>query len=432
MRSALLAAALVLVTPFCSAAPLQEYRLPNGLRLILSENHERPIVRLELRTALDPLDIPRGKEGLIGYLHEVLDTAGAGNYTREAFRTFLENHALRYGHSLHASSLGWSVVADSQGQEAAFEALALAAARPRLEYADIELWRQRFVRSSKEQSARQQAEDQFLRAIGDPEHAYLPTATSIHRIENADLERALHRVVRPERSVLVVHGDLSLAQAKQLALLHLGAWGPEAVPPVAPVEDKPQDNLRAIRTWVVREAGMTPVIRVGGGGLAPEPMNMALRTVLERMIRKELGDALLEPTVRMSLTLHEGGTWILQAQMRENRDAAEGLMAIQKVLEGLRNKRLTDGEFAEARKRWQVDRINRALHPQLVVEHLAQTALLSPRLGDPMDNVKAEDLERWLQRLLDPKGIRYHLAGEVREDGQQLEKLGLAPIAVID
>ncbi len=332
----------------------------------------------------------------------------------------------------YASSLAWSVVSDSQGQDAAFEALSLAVTRPRIEASQVELWRQQFIRSAKEQSSRQQAEDQFLRAIRDPERVAMPTPASIHRIENGDLDVMLRRVVRPERSVLVIQGDLSLGQAKQLALLHLGAWGPGAAQPVAPAEDKTPSVPRETRTWIVREAGMAPEILIGGCTPSSEVVGTALRNVLERLVRLELGDALPESLVQLETEIKEGGSWLIRAKMREGRSVTEALQFLQETCSRLESKRLTDSAFAEAKTRWQIERTTRGLHPGRAAEHLAEVALQSTTLEDPLDQLKAEDLERWLRGMFDRKRLRYHLTGEIREDGAQLGKLGLAPVSVVD
>ncbi len=432
MRSILLVPALILTLTLGATTAPQVYRLPNGLRLILAENHERPIVRLELRTALEPADMPRGKEGLEGYLFDVLSAAGAGDHSRAAFRDFLDSRALRFRRARYASSLAWSVVSDSQGQDAAFEALALAVARPRLDASQVELWRQQFIRSTKEQSSRQQAEDAFLRAIRDPGRVAMPSAVSIHRIENADLDVMLRHVVRPERSVLVVQGDLNLGQAKQLALLHLGAWGPRATPPVAPAEDKTPSVLRETRTWIVREAGVAPEILAGGCTPAQEATSTALRSVVDRLVRLEMGGMLPEGLLSADVEIKEGGSWLIRVKMREGRPATEGLQFVQDVCNRLENKQLTESAFAEARKRWQIERTARGLHPERDAEHLAELALRNASLEDPLDQLAAKDLEQLLRRMFDRRQLRYHVTGEIREDGGLFEKLGLAPVSVVD
>jgi hypothetical protein len=118
--------------------------------------------------------------------------------------------------------------------------------------------------------------------------------------------------------------------------------------------------------------------------------------------------------------------------MREGWPVSEAIRFLQDTCGRLENKRLTESAFAEAKKRWQVERTTRGLHPGRDAEHLAEMALQSATLEDPLDQLKAEDLERWLGGMFDRKRVRYHLTGEVREDGAQLEKLGLAPISVID
>lgn len=414
------------------AAPLQEYRLPNGLRVLLAENHERPIVRLELRVAWEPSEIPSGKEGLDGFLFGALGTAGAGTESAEAFKAFLDARALGYHRSLHASSLAWTVVADSQEGNAAFEALSRSATRSSLEPSQLELWRQQCIRSMKDRSARKDAEEQFLRAIMDPDQLSMPTATSIHQIQNEDVEAFRRRVIRPEHSVLVIQGDLSLSQAKQLALLHLGAWGPGTTPPVPPAEEKKMDAPPSARTWIVREAGRTPEIQAGGCLPVHETASGPLREALARLVRLELGPVSVDALASLDLEIKEQGSWSIRAKVKGGRSVAEALQGLQGAFDRLAGKAITEAAFREARRQWQNERLLRGLHPKLEAERVAEAALWGDPLVEPMDELQAADLERWLHNLFDRQRRRYLLTGEIREDGKQLETLGLAPVSVVD
>ena len=69
--------ALVLVVPDASRLAPRLSRnsaSPMGCRSCLAENHERPLVRLELRTAWNPSEEPPGKAGLGGFLADLLET----------------------------------------------------------------------------------------------------------------------------------------------------------------------------------------------------------------------------------------------------------------------------------------------------------------------------------------------------------------------
>lgn len=432
MKGVVLIPALVAIVSAYGADSIQEFRLPNGLRVVLREDHERPIVRLELRTALQASEIPAGKEGLGGILHEMLRTAGAGTYSREAFLEYLRNRTLRYRHSMQASSLSWSILSNSQGQDAAFEALALAAIHPRLDATQLTIWRQQFLQSLKQRSPRQQAEEEFLRAIQHPEQAALPTKTSINLIENSDLYALLRRIQRPENSVLIIHGDLNTTQAKQLAMLHMGAWGPESAPPVAAVDEKRLDPPQTTRTWIVQDAGARPEIVVGGCLQPAEPMDSSIRYILSEFVRRELEKAYSEPLIKVDFQIREGGAWMIQARMLENRSVTDGLRTLQDLISRIRSHQVTDAELFAAQQRLEIERSNRGLHPQQGVESLAERALWHSDLQDVANRANSKELQKWLQRMFDPNGFRYRLNGDIRVDGKQLEKLGLAPVSVVD
>lgn len=170
------------------------FTLSNGLRVVLEELHEQPLLRLELRSGWSPKTM-EGRSWALGALRQALE-GGAGRMSESVFGRSLQESAIRLKRRAGESFFSCALVADSRNQEAAFEHLAHAVFRPE------------FDKEGAEAS----------------------------RLKLAD-RIALHRhLVRPERSVLVIRGDLDVAQARSLALLYLGTWmpAPAGMPTLAP------------------------------------------------------------------------------------------------------------------------------------------------------------------------------------------------------
>lgn len=409
------------------AEPLQEFRLPSGLRVLLVENHERPVVRLELRTSWDPAEEPAGKVGLGGFLADLLRNGGTTPAKREAIQYFLEDRALHLTFAMHPRSFAWSVLSDSQGQDGAFESLAMAATRQDFVAAVVEARRQRLLQAARERSPRLRAEERFRRRICDPTVVALPEEGSLLRIEYQDILLLARRVLRPEHSVLVVYGDMNLPQVQQLALLHLGAWGPSAEPPLARIPGaEPQPPTR---TWLVREIGKEVRILVG----SPRPLDLrmppATLAICAWLAKRELAAGLAPPLASVDFQVLPEGGWTLQALARPGTGVAESMEAVQRLLIRLRGKRLEAGEWSAARLAWNMERRTRVLHPGSEASSLAAQALLSNSLEDSVD---LEQVQAALGQLFAADACAYFVGGGGSQDALGLEKAGLGPVEAVN
>ena len=423
--------ALILVVAGVMAAfgadSVQDFHLPNGLRVLLAENHERPLVRLELRTAWDPSEEPTGKAGIGGFLAEMLKTNGAGPLKRDAFQRFLEDRALRLSFSMNPRSFAWSVLSDSQGQDGAFESLAMAVTRPDFDGIAFEARRQGYLKAFKERTPQTRAEDRFRRRVGDPSRALLPDEESLSRIELQDLVVLSRQVLRPEKSVLVIQGDMNLAQAKQLAMLHLGAWGPGRQEPVSPAL---LDPAPLTRTWLIREAGKAIRIRVGAAWLPRPPMPATTLAICTWLVERELASGLPSPLVKAEFQSFPEGGWRLEAVSGQS--APEAMEAVQALLRRLREKRIEVGELTAARRVWAVTRKSRTLHPQQEAESLAERALRSGGLKEGVDDLQVDDLQAALLQLFSAEACSYLIVGALPQDSTWLVKAGLDPVETIN
>jgi hypothetical protein len=431
----MLRVAILVITGFISVLgsdASQEFRLPNGLRVFLSENHERPLVRLELRTAWDPLEEPPGKAGLGGCLAELLKSRGAGSLESGSFQRFLEERYLRFSFSMQPRSFCWSVLSDSQGQDDAFESLAIAATRPALESTAMEARRQIHIKEFKERTPRMRAEDQFLRRVGDPSRGLLPDEGSINRIEFQDLVLLSHRVLRPENSVLVIQGDLNLPQAKQLTMLHLGAWGPSRQEALVPTHEPPSSRSPSTRTWVVRDASMAPRIRVGASSPIGAPLPESSLAICTWLVRRELSSALPTPLVKAEFKTFPCGAWVLETVASSGKSVSEAMGAVQQLLARLRGKAIGTNELGAARLAWNAERKSRVLHPQQEAASLADRALRFGNLDEGADRLKAEDVQTILQQVFSAEVCAYHVVGGAPQDDAWLVKAGLGPVETIN
>ena len=405
----------------------REFRLPNGLRVLLLENHERPLVRLELRALCEPSEEPPGKEGACAFLARMLGICGVGQLKREGFQRFIEDRGLRYSFTREPRAFAWSILSDSQSQDSAFEGLSLAATRPVLDGPETEAQRQACFRVLKESSPRARAEAAFLQRVEDPSASLVPDAANLNRIEFEDLVRLSRRILRPERAVLVIVGDMNPAQARQMATLHLGTWGPAPEERLAPARTSLPSRPIPTRTWAVQE-GRGPVrIRVGAPTPASGAPSAAGLGMCAWLAKRELEDrlpaALAEATFRISVD----GTWQIAATASPGTTTPGAMEAVQRLLGRLRERGADASMLAAARAAWLAEQRSLALHPRRQADALAEQALRPPR-----PEGGEEDLQSITRRLFAAEACFYFVTGPLPQDAGWLEKAELGPVEVIN
>ncbi len=348
-------------------APSLEFRAPNGLRVILDERHEQPLVRFELRVPWE------GREDSAS-MCAVLGHGGAGGFSRTALEQALADRGLKMNLEAGRHSLAWSMLTDSQDQEDAFEFFAHALFRPALAEG-ITALRQ----ATKEAAS---PEESFLAVLG------LPTGEGA--LPKLDLPGclALHRrLVRPERAVLIIQGDLNLPQARQLVMLHLGTWAP------AP---EPSPQGQELPEWAFRQAIPGEGAFAWAGSLPPEgeaparTAHVLVSFLLERAFR-ETGESSIR--VEAPRPLGDAGPILFQTLLGKSPDP-EGLLRTKLERLGARGFSLEELEVAKGQ--WRAERSALALHPEAYLSAWTQGCLF----GDPgatLDVVRLEEVNAALR-----------------------------------
>ena len=226
------------VLPFPLGMP-KEVLLPNGLRLVVLEQPRQPVLSLTLAlpagTAFDPKD----KEGTADILGRLL-TRGAGGRTPPQFAAAIEKVGGSLGAVTDPDLL--SIQADILSAQAAlgFDLVADMVLRPTLDSTELETARQVVLATLTTEPGDGAALASRVFLVGTyRQHPYArrPTPGSVSRITRADLETFRQARLRPAGSVLVVAGDITLAEAQRLATRALGGWKglrPAALPAITP------------------------------------------------------------------------------------------------------------------------------------------------------------------------------------------------------
>ena len=213
--------------------PFQEAVLANGVRVVLVERHDQPVLSLSLAFPAGESYAPAGKEGLANMTAALL-TKGAGTRSAEEIASAIEG----VGGTLEASAgLDFlTVETDVLSGDAplAFALLGDVVARPTFPEKEVELQRTQTLSALQlDLSAPSRIAQRTFRRVlyGQSPYARSATPGSVRGLTRADLVQFQATRLRPTGALLVVAGDITMARVKQLAADAFKGWtGPAAAP----------------------------------------------------------------------------------------------------------------------------------------------------------------------------------------------------------
>lgn len=222
--------------PQLKLPPIQKHRLGNGLAVWVIEQHEVPLVQVNLLVRAGSADDPAGKFGLASLTAAMLDE-GAGGRSALQIADEIEflGAALTSSSSFDASTVRLNVPVAKLAD--ALPVMADVALRPAFPREDLERLRQERL------TALLQARDDpaavapvaFTRLVYGTQHRYgtaeMGTETTLKGFSVDDLRTFHDSRYRPSAATLVVVGDIQPATVLPLLEKAFGGWkGATAVP----------------------------------------------------------------------------------------------------------------------------------------------------------------------------------------------------------
>ena len=218
----------------------QSSSLDNGLTVIVVPRRGTPLVTALLVVRSGAEQDPVGKAGTAALTATLLGRGAVhGGRAQDAVALAREAESmggdLSLGSGVEATQAGMTVTAPQLSRALAL--LADVVRHPSFPAAEVERTRAerldelRLRLSSPGAVAGMAARRAFW---GDRAYGASPTPASIARIGREDLQRFHAQGFRPDRTALVLVGDIDRAQARALAQQHLGRWRSPDAAPVAP------------------------------------------------------------------------------------------------------------------------------------------------------------------------------------------------------
>jgi len=226
--------------------------LPNGLRVVVVERHESPLVSAQLMIKnggeVDPTDLAGLADMTANLITKGTQSRGATQIAEEIESL---GGTLESGARWDSSYATVSVMSSKIGK--ALEILADVIRRPTFKPDEVERLRQQNLDNLTLALSEPGSIARFVAArvvFGDSPygHPIGGTPESLTKITPSDIARLHSRYYRPDNAILVIGGDISAKQAQDLAVRYFGDW------------QKPSDPL--IESTATKQSGASSDGRV--------------------------------------------------------------------------------------------------------------------------------------------------------------------------
>ena len=284
------------------APKIAEAKLKNGLRVLIVERHDLPIVSARLVVSAGAGDVPDARPGVMSFLGSMLEQ---GTKKRSALQLSDDFDAIgaHHGAWVDWDSAGVSIRVLSERLDAGLELMADVALAPTFPEAEVERLRTRRITAiqAEKSSPGTIASNTTAAALFGRGHPYGHSITGeegdAKKLTRAEIVRAYDRLFSPRNAALVVAGDVTAATLLPKLEATFGSWKakPGAVtrkPPKTPAKaatDKrvvfvdragAQSQIQLVRLGVphsVKDREAFVIANAILGGMFSSRVNMNLR-----------------------------------------------------------------------------------------------------------------------------------------------------------
>jgi len=421
--------------------------LPNGMVLLLQEDHELPLVNGMMRIRGGARVEPAGKAGLVDIYGDVWRTGGTRNRTGDQLDDFLEARAAK-------------VETDGASDSTFINFSCLKNDLPDVFNVFVELLREPAFRQDKIELAKQQLNTSIARRnddIGDiaarvsaqlaygpnSPYARFPEYATVAAVTRDDLVAWHQKYVHPNNIILGIVGDFDSAAMELRVRQAFAAWprGPEAEKPkieiqparpqvyFVPKEDVNQSDIQMVAQGIERNNpdyfAVTVMNEAFGGGFSSRLVKV-LRTEkgLAYAVGGGIGSAFDHPGVfRLAMGTKSATT-------------AEAVEGLRQQLEELIKNPPSEEELKFAKDAilnsfvFNFDSRDKVLREQMAYEFYGYPLDFLERFRAGIEKVTPEDVARVARQYVHPEQFATLVVGNPAEIGQQLAALG--PVAKWD
>ncbi len=347
--------------------------LPNGLVVIVQENHANKTVALDGLVRAGSLYDPDGKYGVAGMTAAMLGR-GAGGKTALELALTLESVGANVGVGAATEQANISGTSLSHDFPLLLTTLADELRRPSFPSDQLERLRAQTLSGIEEQrqdtggtgGAGSQAEIAFAQAIYPKGHPYwLPTldasAASAKAVTRNDLQTFYRTYYRPDTTVLVVVGDVSAPDVVRQVQAAFGDWAkPPTVAPSLIIPDVPTPaKAPKPQLIVLPDAPQTSLLFGYNGGLKRTDPDFYAAQIMNYVVGGDTFGARLGKTIRdqngLAYSVYSSinaqhGSGPFQVFVGANpKNAARALSLLRQTLSQVRQYGITPDEVSQAK-----------------------------------------------------------------------------------
>jgi zinc protease len=217
--------------------PFVTARLPNGMALIVVEQHKQPVVTVSLALPGGNSYEPADKTGLADFVAELL-TKGTESRTADQISALVEGAGGNIGAGADNDFLRVSFSALAENLPLALSVIADVVQHSTFPASEVELIRTRMLSSLQMELSQPAsiADRNFRREVyGGHPYGRSATPASLRAVSREDIVAFFQQRVKPTGALLVVAGDVNAARVRQLATEAFASWtGAPAAAAAAP------------------------------------------------------------------------------------------------------------------------------------------------------------------------------------------------------
>lgn len=428
---------------------ITERTLPNGLRVVVVEQHELPLVDVSLVVRTGAEADPKGKAGLATLTANMLDE-GAGTRDALGIAEQIGFLAVRLGTGAAFEQSSISLHSTRATLDSALALMADVALRPTFAAKEFERLKSDRKTSLLQESDRgpAMADRAYNAIVFGEDHPYgrstSGTSEEVETLTRDDVVSFWKTWYRPNNATLVIVGDLSVADAVARATRVFGGWARANVPVLAKSTPAP---ARATTIYIIdKPKAPQTSFRLGGIGVARNTKDyyplMVMNTALGGSFTSRLNQNLRETkgyTYGASSGFamrREPGSFTARAEVvAAKTDSA--LLEFMKELNGIRNT-MTPADLDKTKRYLQLGYAERfestgdiaGAIAGLVPYGVPLSTLSTFNAG--IGTVTGADVQRVAKQYLDPSKLAIVVAGDRASIEPALKALKLAPVEIRD
>jgi zinc protease len=435
--------------PSVKLPEIKTFQLSNGLRVLVAEQHELPLVQFQLVVHTGWAADPEGKPGVSSLTSDLQDE---GTEHRTALQIAQElkdiGASLSTRSSFDASEVSLNTL--TRHLDKALDIFADVVIHPTFPEDELQ-------RKKKEYLARILQENQqpftaslkaFLRTLYGKDHPYgqpftgTGTPESIQKIQRDDLLKFYRNYFKPNNATLIVVGDVHPGKIKKLLEKKLGDWKPGDIPAVRIPEAR---QLKKTEVYIVDKPGaVQSVIIAGHLGVPRNTPDYYKIQVMNAILGGKF-------TSRINLNLREdkGYTYGARSMFMFRKAAGPFLVyapvhtqytkqSLEEILKELRgiikDRPVTDEELEDTKNNLILGYPKRFETIGQIAGHLAEMVTYNlprdtfERFVPEIERITAKDVMEAASRYLHPDRLLIVVVGDRQRIEQGIRELNLGPI----